>query len=72
MAKKPVVTQEVPYINTAEAAKLLGITERMVRKHITKKDPENRLKAIKIGRPWLITIHDFHEFKRTWKQRKKS
>ena len=46
-------------ISTAEAAKRLGVTQSRVQKMITAK----RLKAIKVGREWLIDPKDLEPLK---------
>ena len=46
-------------ISTAEAAKRLGVTQSRVQKMITAK----RLKAIKVGREWLIDPKDLDAVK---------
>ena len=46
-------------ISTAEAAKRLGVTANRVRKMILAK----RLKAIKVGREWLINPKDLDAVK---------
>lgn len=46
-------------ISTAEAAKRLGVTQSRVQKMIAAK----RLKAIKIGREWLIDPKDLEPLK---------
>ena len=49
----------VKIISTAEAAKRLGVTDSRVRKMILSK----RLKAIKVGREWLIDPKDLDAVK---------
>jgi excisionase family DNA binding protein len=46
-------------ISTAEAAKRLGVTQSRVQKMIAAK----RLKAIKVGREWLIDPKDLEAVK---------
>ena len=46
-------------ISTAEAAKRLGVTQSRVQKMIAAK----RLKAIKVGREWLINPKDLDAVK---------
>ena len=46
-------------ISTAEAAKRLGVTQSRVQKMIAAK----RLKAIKVGREWLIDPKDLEPLK---------
>jgi len=46
-------------ISTAEAAKRLGVTQSRVQKMISAK----RLKAIKVGREWLIDPKDLEAVK---------
>jgi excisionase family DNA binding protein len=46
-------------ISTAEAARRLGVTDSRVRKMILAK----RLKAIKVGREWLIDPKDLEAVK---------
>jgi excisionase family DNA binding protein len=52
-------TFSVKIISTAEAAKRLGVTDSRVRKMILTK----RLKAIKVGREWLIDPKDLDTVK---------
>ena len=47
-------------ISTAEAAKRLGVTQSRVQKMIAAK----RLKAIKVGREWLIDPKDLEAVKK--------
>jgi excisionase family DNA binding protein len=54
-----VYTFPVKIISTAQAAKRLGVTDSRVRKMILSK----RLKAIKVGREWLIDPKDLEAVK---------